>query len=302
MDDAAGDERAKAKLWLEAEAARRAGAVELNTLTDRLQEATDLKGTLEQAKDKAAEAVQAVKDQKASELLAREFLYCELGAKTGSDVGLTNWYDVLTLTASGGTVTATGPSAPKTCTVPAVKDAAGNVVRPAVVYFINKANPDNAAQPANVDGTDFLSAESDTDSYKRWTAARRLAEAEAAETAETYQAVPNSNADLRTAAGVVNYRTGVKLKADWHLERMSAELQFYTFVKGKGAAAQLEANAQASDANAVGGANSVIGLTENADGASKALARALAVRDSNGDGSVTDNAAQNPVSIFGSAW
>lgn len=102
MDEKAGDERAKAKLWLAAEAAHRAGVALKEKEAQALIDATELKGELEDAKNKAEAAVQAVTDQIASEKLSREYLYCELGA--GKDAGDSSWWTNLTLDANKGTV------------------------------------------------------------------------------------------------------------------------------------------------------------------------------------------------------
>lgn len=80
MDKEAGDERAAAKDWLAAEAARREGQLNADAEKQRFDDATDEKKRLEDAKNAAADAVEAIKKQQGEEKLAREFLYCELGA------------------------------------------------------------------------------------------------------------------------------------------------------------------------------------------------------------------------------
>lgn len=93
------------------------------------------------------------------------------------------------------------------------------------------------------------------------------------------------------------------MNADWILERMVAEREFYATVDKSRSDAKTEANNQDVTADHDVGANPAIdGLTQGDTGAAKALARALAVRDSAFDGTVTDNAAQNPVNLKGSAW
>lgn len=200
------------------------------------------------------------------------------------------------MASNGGTKTTDAGAQGFTCTVPAVKNAAGDAtVRNAVTYFAHKADPTDG-NTVGVDGTHFLSAESDDDSYKRWTASRRLTEAQTLQDAEID--AENLNSTKRSAAGVIAYRAGEKLAADWEQERMKAEKAFYQAMADYSTAAKAEAAQQhGDDTHAVAAADAGwsgngldatlagAGVTEGAAGAAKALATAAAARDSNSSGS-----------------
>lgn len=105
---------------------------------------------LKELSDAAAQSVTDAKDQRTKELLWREWLYCELGAVPTELQGLdngTSWWKY-----SQDENVSVAVSQPTSCTVPAVKNEAGDAdLRPAVEYF--GAKSDLAAETKPADGS-----------------------------------------------------------------------------------------------------------------------------------------------------
>jgi hypothetical protein len=140
-------------------------------------------------------------------------------------------------------------SQPKSCLVAAVDDGtpvdgdnnadtpdAPTEVRGAVTYFFAKTNGGNNDL---VDGTDFLSAETD-DGTKRWTATLVHESATAAESATTSPALQGGIA--RTAAGLVAWHTGDLRAKTWVHMMRTRESAYYRAINTSRAAAKGQAD------------------------------------------------------------
>jgi len=166
--------------------------------------------------DAAAKSVTDAKDQRTKELLWREWLYCELGAVpdalTGEDNG-TSWWKYSQEQAVADLV-----SAPTSCTVPAVRNAADDAdLRPEVKYF--GSTDDLAAEEKPADGT----------AWSLWTATLVASTALAA-TSDEDAGVSGSMGIARNAHGKVAYLKGDKRAKDWVLQQRKAEFAFYDSV------------------------------------------------------------------------
>jgi hypothetical protein len=89
LDEKAEAERAKAALYLEADAAFRVGELVQEAAKQRNDDAIAEEKRLSDANTAAADALQAAKDQLAKEVLWRRYRYCELGAAV-ADATLTD--------------------------------------------------------------------------------------------------------------------------------------------------------------------------------------------------------------------
>jgi len=285
MDQKAEDERVKAGLYLDADKLYQAGLRRQVAAVAREGVASVRLGELQQASDNAATAASAASTQSAKEKLWRGWRYCELGAEVTNAVLATagRWWSNL------DGASASSATAPATCVVPAVLDAAGTTtLRPAITYHTDKVTVATAAAQ-----TDVL----------KWTAKLVHTEALAAQNVAT-----SFQSQSRTKAGEVAWYSESLRAAEWIKLQKAREQVYYTAINNARSDVYDIAVQMADTAgyDVAASPPAVTGLTANDAGAAKALATAATARDKNTSSSpgsgyvVPASRAQSVVS--GSEW